>query len=85
MTHKGQEILIKVSDFSLPHFNADKSFDSHLDCLNTAYVAAALLEMKKATPTQNPAPFSYNAVRRGIMFDDAATLSWNFDTRMLST
>lgn len=85
MTYKGQEILINVSNFSLPHFNDDKAFNSHLDCLNTAYVAASLVEMKRNTPTQNSTPFSYNPGRKGIVFDDAVTLSWKLDTRMLTT
>jgi hypothetical protein len=48
-------------------------------------MAAFLTETKKDTPTQNAMPFSYNPARKGIVFDDAETLSWNFDTRMLST
>jgi hypothetical protein len=85
MTHKDQEILIDVSKFSLPHFNTDKPFENHLSCLNTAYVTASILETKKDTPTQNPAPFSYNPVRKGIVFDDAETASLDLDTRVLST
>ncbi|MDR0650024.1 MAG: hypothetical protein LBG59_01055 [Candidatus Peribacteria bacterium] len=77
--------MIDINQFSLPHFNAGKAFTTRWDCLNTAYVAAYILEQKKHTPSQNPTPFSHNLARKGIVFDDAEVMSWNLDTRVLST
>ena len=55
------------------------------ELLDTAYLTNDILARQKNKQIVNMPPFQYKQERKWICFNDAETLSFNFDTRILST
>ena len=65
--------------------NYEIRFTKLSDLLNVADLTNNILDRQKNQPISDFPPFQYKIERKWICFNDANTLSFNMDTRVLST
>ncbi len=90
-SHNWENTKINLRDKSLTWFwstdsnNYEIKFTRTKELLDVAYLTNDILARQKNKQIVNMPPFQYKQERKWICFNDAETLSFNFDTRVLST
>lgn len=90
-SHNWEKTKINLQNKTLTWFwssgsnNYEIRFTRFKELLDVAYLTNDVLARQRNKPIVNTPPFQYKPERKWICFNDAETLSFNFDTRILST
>ena len=90
-SHNWEKTKINLQNKTLTWFwstnsnNYEIKFTRTKELLDAAYLTNDVLARQKNKPIVNTPPFQYKPERKWICFNDAETISFNFDTRVLST